>query len=155
MKKFTRGFTLIELLVVIAIIGILSSVVLASLNSARQKSRDARRISDLSQVKLALELYFDAHNAYPTTAQGTAILVTENFLGTAPTAPLAGEVYTYEHIDGTNYVLMADLEDPNNSVLDTDVDGTIVTVAAGGGASSVNCGATPEVAGAEYYCIQP
>jgi len=59
------GFTLIELLVVIAIIGILSSVVLASLNSARTKSRDARRLSDMKQVQLALELYYDSNNAYP------------------------------------------------------------------------------------------
>ncbi len=52
-----KGFTLIELLVVIAIIGLLSSVVLASLNSSRIKARDARRISDLHQIQLALELY--------------------------------------------------------------------------------------------------
>nr|AQQ74998.1 hypothetical protein [uncultured bacterium] len=48
--KESSGFTLIELLVVIAIIGILSSVVLASLNSARAKGRDARRLSDLKQI---------------------------------------------------------------------------------------------------------
>ena len=45
-----RGFTLIELLVVIAIIGILSSVILASLNSARKKGRDSRRLQDLRQI---------------------------------------------------------------------------------------------------------
>lgn len=60
-----QGFTLIELLVVIAIIGVLASVVLASLNTARRKSRDARRITDLKQVQLALELYFDASGEYP------------------------------------------------------------------------------------------
>ena len=55
-----KGFTLIELLVVISIIGLLSSVVLASLNGARQKARDARRKSDLKQLAIVNELYFDA-----------------------------------------------------------------------------------------------
>jgi prepilin-type N-terminal cleavage/methylation domain-containing protein len=62
-----KGFTLIELLVVIAIIGILSSVVLASLNSARSKSRDAKRMSDVKQIQLALELYYDQNGSYPTS----------------------------------------------------------------------------------------
>lgn len=59
-KHGQKGFTLIELLVVIAIIGILASIVLASLNTARKKSRDARRIADLNQIRLAQELYFDS-----------------------------------------------------------------------------------------------
>ena len=72
-----EGFTLIELLVVIAIIGILSSVVLASLSTARQKSRDAKRVSDIGQIQLALELYFDASQTYPsTTPTGSAALST-------------------------------------------------------------------------------
>jgi prepilin-type N-terminal cleavage/methylation domain-containing protein len=63
----SKGFTLIELLVVIAIIAILSSVVLASLSTARAKSRDARRMSDMNELHTALELYFDANSRYPTT----------------------------------------------------------------------------------------
>ena len=55
MKTKKQGFTLIELLVVIAIIGILSTAVLTSLNSARDKARDAKKISDLKQIALALE----------------------------------------------------------------------------------------------------
>lgn len=66
-KKQNRGFTLIELLVVIAIIGILSSVVLASLNSSRGKARDAYRKSSMKQLQVALELYLDSNNSYPST----------------------------------------------------------------------------------------
>ena len=55
MNTDKRGFTLIELLVVIAIIGILSTAVLTSLNSAREKAQDARKIHDVKQIALALE----------------------------------------------------------------------------------------------------
>src|SRR5262245_18472105 len=60
-----RGFTLIELLVVIAIIGVLASIVLASLDSTRKKGRDAKRLSDIKQLQLALELYYDNYNEFP------------------------------------------------------------------------------------------
>jgi type II secretion system protein G len=65
-----KGFTLIELLVVIAIIGLLSTLAVVALNNARQKSRDAKRISDIKQIQTALELYYNDNNGYPekTTA---------------------------------------------------------------------------------------
>jgi len=67
------GFTLIELLVVISIIGLLASTVFASVNSARAKARDARRLADVKQIGLALELYYDATGSYPdeTIADGS------------------------------------------------------------------------------------
>jgi len=64
--KNKKGFTLIELLVVIAIIGILSTLAVVSLNNAREKSRDAKRVSDIKQVQTALELYFADQNGYPS-----------------------------------------------------------------------------------------
>jgi len=99
-NKNKAGFTLIELLVVIAIIGLLASVVLLALNSARAKSRDAKRIADIRQMASALELYFNDNNAYPTQAtvgggQLAAALFTTapsntmvpKFIGLFPTAP--------------------------------------------------------------------
>jgi type II secretion system protein G len=112
-KSFTsRGFTLIELLVVIAIIGILSSVVLASLSTARAKSRDARRIADIDQVRTALELYNDSYGAYPTTnsagagAGGQAFsastgagvgigAISPAFMSRLPSDPTSGASYYY------------------------------------------------------------
>ena len=67
MIKRKKGFTLIELLVVISIIGLLSSVVLASLSGTRKKARDSVRKSDLKQLQLALNLYLSNHDGkFPT-----------------------------------------------------------------------------------------
>lgn len=64
MVKLKKGFTLIELLVVIAIIGILSSVVLASLNTARGKGADAAIKSNLNNMRPQAELFYDSGQVY-------------------------------------------------------------------------------------------
>ena len=71
LKKKEQGFTLIELLVVIAIIGILSSVVLASLNTAREKANKASVQSNLKTIQVQAELYYDDNSQ----SYGTAVAV--------------------------------------------------------------------------------
>jgi len=119
----TKGFTLIELLVVIAIIGILSSVVLASLNTARKKSRDAKRISDIKQIQLALELYFDSNGGYPSAITNTTMA---GFLPAIPVPPdgTSDTAYLYQatKTDCMGYRLGVTLEDAGHTVLDSDID---------------------------------
>lgn len=121
-KRTSRGFTLIELLVVIAIIGILSSVVLASLNDARQKSRDAKRIADVKQLQLALELFFDSNGSYPTSTGLSALA--PDYISVLPTDPVSGNNYTYGYNanPATDYHLAATLEQTSHTALDADAD---------------------------------
>jgi len=69
-KNKARGFTLIELLVVIAIIGLLSSIILANLNTARNKGYDAQRVSNMRSIQTALEMYRNDHIGYPVPSGG-------------------------------------------------------------------------------------
>lgn len=96
MQHFRRGFTLIELLVVVAIIGLLSSIVLASLNTAREKGFDAQRVSDLRSIQNALELYATSNNGrYPVVGNGsTWASQCSTWGGLAPDSVIPGLVPT-------------------------------------------------------------
>jgi len=136
-KKAAKGFTLIELLVVIAIIGILSSVVLASLNTARLKSRDTRRVADIKQIQLALQLYFDANGEYPDATSSLA----PTYIAVVPADP-SGGAYLYDNLGSATadtacavatgncsyYHLGASLEENNANLLggDRDLDYTTI-----------------------------
>ncbi len=148
LKKTNRGFTLIELLVVIAIIGILSSVVLASLSIARQKSRDAKRISDVEQIQLSLELFYDANQMYPSTTPagysgddaGIQLLVAQGFLTKIPIPPIGPNLtYIYHGVTAlateclnigivcSNYELGITLERSDSPALGNDYDQSVGT----------------------------
>jgi len=60
-----KGFTLIELMVVISIIGVLSTIVVSTTSAARAKARDSKRISEIKQIQLGLELYINTHGTLP------------------------------------------------------------------------------------------
>ena len=124
------GFTLIELLVVIAIIGILASIVLGSLNTARQKARDARRVADIKSIQLALEFFYDTCGGYPVQDTAGVLLTSRTygscspdtmfakFLSAVPGAPVppAGNVYTYLSADGSTYTIEFTLEQNTGSL---------------------------------------
>lgn len=126
-----QGFTLIELLVVLAIIGILASLILSNLATARAKARDASRKSDLRAFSGGLEMWSDENGyVFPDTDNALKdMTVTDgdnpvydklkgsdgketSFIKTWPYDPVAGEEYYYAS-DGRDYVFWAKLEGNN------------------------------------------
>ncbi len=163
LHSMRRGFTLIELLVVIAIISILSSVVLANLGTARQKGRDGKRVSDMKQIQLALELYYDNYSQYPLNgwaALNTALAGT--YISVVPNDPIAGNSYGYYATPSgcdnsstkcTGYYVGAIMEStgqvgPLTSDNDTSLGGTNITV----NATALNCDENAGASNERLYC---
>lgn len=112
-KSHWSGFTLIELLVVIGIIGVLSTVILASVNQARSRARDARRERDIKTIQTSLANYETNHNGYPlwTTGQNDrqddllcnpaneiyAQLIADNVMDATICDPLDSGNYIYKY----------------------------------------------------------
>ncbi len=124
-----RGFTLIELLIVIGIIAILAGFILATYGPAKQRARDTQRISDISQIQVALESYFEDPingNQYPPTLvhlTSTSQTNSEPYLPSIPTDPQTGLNYDYYSNSNANadtgvqyqsYCIGANLEVPNS-----------------------------------------
>lgn len=82
-----KGFTLLELIVVISIIGFILAIALSSLNEARKKSRDSFRLSQLVQLRSALQLYFSTNGAFPLQSGSWA---SSEALDTAALGPKGG-----------------------------------------------------------------
>ncbi|MCK5510994.1 type II secretion system protein [Candidatus Parcubacteria bacterium] len=118
MKINKKGFTLIELLVVIAIIGLLSTLAVVSLSNARQKARDAKRMSDMKQISTAMELY--------SSDQGTSDypinLTAPQVCGDAGVVAVAEDAAAIDRLcssgssitDGTNTYLQSIPDDPTD-----------------------------------------
>jgi len=144
-RRQSGGFTLVELLVVIAIIGVLATLVLLQLGSARSKSRDTQRIAAVSQSRSAVEQYFeDNGNKYPVSADWATLcstLKTAGYMSSCPT--LAGMSYGYNpSTSPTKFQVAAELEN-RVSALDADAD---INATVSGWTNGVN-GATEAAAG--------
>lgn len=100
-KKQNQGFTLIELLVVVAIIGMLVSVIVVSFTTSRMRSRDAKRLNDMDQVKNGLDLYFLHAGGYPPPEEwvpGSGLSCNGLSILQIPADILTG--YTYDYTEG-------------------------------------------------------
>jgi len=140
MKHNNRsGFTLIEMLVVIAIIGLLASVVVVGVGSARQRARDTKRIADIRQIQNMLENYYASNNKYPAALTS---------LPSEPTDPLdASKTYGYSSSGDQTYLLGTCLESDRPAGTGSVTDALAIT---NYGTCNCNQTATP----LKVYCVK-
>ena len=136
--KLYSGFTLIELLVTISIIAIISTVLLANFNAARERGRDAQRKADMKNISTALRLYYNDYGAYPANGTGANLgkivacgqstppgpftceygsawtADTKTIMSTLPKDPLSSQAYSYAQVDLDTYTLTACLENSSD-----------------------------------------
>ncbi|MBI2103908.1 type II secretion system protein [Candidatus Woesebacteria bacterium] len=130
MKK--SGFTLIELLVVISLLGILATLLIANLSSARQRGRDVQRKSDLRNIATAMRLYYNDYGVYPASSVGGEILGcgaggtgtcawgtawdadNVNYMSTLPADPLSTQSYSYQQVSLDSFRLLTCLENASD-----------------------------------------
>ncbi len=138
-----KGFTLIELLVVIAIIGLLATIVMVSLNTARSKARDSRRVADIRQLQLALQMEYDKTGAYPAAL---STLVTDGFINVVSIDPDGTSGYQYNlcssgtqgyHL-GTRALVGTLSMENTGGPLNSDADATALTCPGTGSFSGVD-----------------
>jgi prepilin-type N-terminal cleavage/methylation domain-containing protein len=119
-----NGFSLVELLVVLGIIGVLAGTVIASLTSSRGKARDAKRVSDMSELQKAFATYYHDCGQYPPIftltedAGCTGGTTLGSYISAIPTNPTPGGIdytYTYDGLTDT-YVVDFVLEDQVNNL---------------------------------------
>ena len=104
-KLQNKGFSLIELMVSIAIVAILTALIIVNIASAREKARDAKRISDIAQIQLALEQYFTKNGSYPTSVNNYVSEIYPAYISIQPKDPSSNSTadYVYAPDPGNNY----------------------------------------------------
>ena len=143
MNHTKKGFTLIEILVAVTIVAVLSIIGVVSYSSINKRSRDAKRKSDLEQVRSALEMYRADNGSYPSvnasnlqTADNLTALVPD-YVPQLPSDPKysssnpsAGPFYYYQPTNGVDsggttlyygYCICGDLENSGSNSCDSSV----------------------------------
>jgi prepilin-type N-terminal cleavage/methylation domain-containing protein len=131
-KKLVWGFTLIELLVVISLIAVLTTLIAANLNAARERGRDAARKSDIRNIQTALRLYYNDKGIFPANTTNYNIAGCTDgtqacswgsiwsigsviYMSVLPKDPISTMSYGYQQTDdGEGYTLDACLENQSD-----------------------------------------
>ena len=127
-----KGFTLIEVLVAATIIAVLISIGVVSYASVNKRSRDAKRKSDIEQLRSALEMYRSDYGSYPANPLAPnfdnvsvlqdALVTTDAYMPSLPSDPKSTQKYRYKATSLYAYCISAVLENGSVDSIDSCVD---------------------------------